>query len=88
MSLTSGPRRGVASGMRQWRRTDRDRLRSAVPPWATSVLLRARDAPYGIDCAFRDPFGNHIRVAQPAEQPSPVTDEDITRWSGSGAPLG
>lgn len=22
--------------------------------------------PYGIDCAFRDPFGNHIRVSQPA----------------------
>ena len=23
--------------------------------------------PYGIDCAFRDPFGNHIRVTQPAD---------------------
>lgn len=21
---------------------------------------------YGIDCALRDPFGNHIRIAQPA----------------------
>ncbi|GAA2592696.1 VOC family protein [Winogradskya consettensis] len=38
--------------------------------------------PYGIDCAFRDPFGNHIRVTQPAEQPSAVTDEDIARWGG------
>jgi catechol 2,3-dioxygenase-like lactoylglutathione lyase family enzyme len=23
--------------------------------------------PYGIDCAFRDPFGNHIRVTQPVD---------------------
>ena len=23
------------------------------------------DRPYGIDCAFRDPFGNHIRFTQP-----------------------
>ncbi|OQO92006.1 VOC family protein [Saccharomonospora piscinae] len=22
--------------------------------------------PYGIDCALRDPFGNHIRITQPA----------------------
>ncbi|BEL05630.1 VOC family protein [Actinoplanes sichuanensis] len=36
--------------------------------------------PYGIDCAFRDPFGNHIRVTQPAEQPTAVTDEDRARW--------
>jgi catechol 2,3-dioxygenase-like lactoylglutathione lyase family enzyme len=39
--------------------------------------------PYGIDCAFRDPFGNHIRVTQPAEHPSAVTDEDRARWGGS-----
>ncbi len=39
--------------------------------------------PYGIDCAFRDPFGNHVRVTQPAEQPSAVTDEDRARWGGS-----
>jgi catechol 2,3-dioxygenase-like lactoylglutathione lyase family enzyme len=39
--------------------------------------------PYGIDCAFRDPFGNHLRVTQPAAQPSPVTEEDIARWGGS-----
>jgi catechol 2,3-dioxygenase-like lactoylglutathione lyase family enzyme len=24
---------------------------------------------YGIDCALRDPFGNHIRIVQLAEQP-------------------
>jgi catechol 2,3-dioxygenase-like lactoylglutathione lyase family enzyme len=39
--------------------------------------------PYGIDCAFRDPFGNHIRVTQPAEHPSDITDEDRARWGGS-----
>ncbi len=39
--------------------------------------------PYGIDCAFRDPFGNHIRVTQFAEQPVAVTDADRARWSGT-----
>ncbi|MEA2155113.1 MAG: hypothetical protein QOE11_1253 [Solirubrobacteraceae bacterium] len=24
---------------------------------------------YGLDCALRDPFGNHIRIGQPATQP-------------------
>ncbi len=38
--------------------------------------------PYGIDCAFRDPFGNHIRVTQPVDGPVEVTPEDIARWSG------
>src|SRR6185437_3336149 len=33
--------------------------------------------PYGIDCAFRDPFGNHIRVTQPAGGPVEVTPEDV-----------
>ena len=23
-------------------------------------------APYGIDCGLRDPFGNHLRITQPA----------------------
>ena len=27
---------------------------------------------YGIDCALRDPFGNHIRITQPAPQPLEV----------------
>ncbi|MFC7329938.1 VOC family protein [Marinactinospora rubrisoli] len=25
--------------------------------------------PYGIDCALRDPFGNNIRITQPAPRP-------------------
>ncbi|GAA3287957.1 MULTISPECIES: VOC family protein [Dactylosporangium] len=40
--------------------------------------------PYGIDCAFRDPFGNHIRVTQPVEGPVTVSDADIARWGGAG----
>jgi catechol 2,3-dioxygenase-like lactoylglutathione lyase family enzyme len=39
--------------------------------------------PYGIDCAFRDPFGNHIRVTQPTEHPVSIAEEDIARWGGS-----
>ena len=27
---------------------------------------------YGIDCALRDPFGNHLRITQPAEGPIEV----------------
>src|SRR5699024_2662437 len=33
------------------------------------------ERPYGIDCALRDPFGNHVRITQPA--PGPVTAEDF-----------
>lgn len=39
--------------------------------------------PYGLDCAFRDPFGNHIRVTQPATHPAPITDADRARWSAT-----
>lgn len=38
------------------------------------------EQPYGIDCALRDPFGNHIRISQPAEGPLEITDEDIERF--------
>ena len=37
--------------------------------------------PYGIDCALRDPFGNHIRITEPAAGPVDVTDDDIARWA-------
>lgn len=43
------------------------------------------EQPYGIDCALRDPFGNHIRITQPAAGPVEVTDEDIARWGGDNA---
>jgi catechol 2,3-dioxygenase-like lactoylglutathione lyase family enzyme len=39
--------------------------------------------PYGTDCAFRDPFGNHIRVTQLADKPAEISAEDIARWGGS-----
>lgn len=38
------------------------------------------EQPYGVDCALRDPFGNHIRITQPATGPVEVTNADITRW--------
>ncbi|AZG48169.1 VOC family protein [Gordonia insulae] len=38
------------------------------------------DQPYGIDCAFRDPFGNHIRMTQRTDERE-VSDEDIARWA-------
>jgi predicted enzyme related to lactoylglutathione lyase len=39
------------------------------------------EQPYGIDCGIRDPFGNHIRVTQPAAQPGEITDEVKERWA-------
>lgn len=33
------------------------------------------ERPYGIDCALRDPFGNHVRITQPVE--GPVTAKDF-----------
>lgn len=38
------------------------------------------EQPYGIDCALRDPFGNHIRIAQLATGPVEISDDDIARW--------
>ncbi|HLS26220.1 MAG TPA: VOC family protein [Beutenbergiaceae bacterium] len=55
---------------------------------ATYAALRARGVeftqepvqqPYGIDCALRDPFGNHIRITQPTET-APITEDDLARW--------
>ncbi len=38
------------------------------------------DQPYGIDCAVRDPFGNHIRISQLAADPAAVPDAVRERW--------
>jgi catechol 2,3-dioxygenase-like lactoylglutathione lyase family enzyme len=35
---------------------------------------------YGIDCGFRDPFGNHLRFSQPAEGPIEIpSPEEFAR---------
>jgi predicted enzyme related to lactoylglutathione lyase len=56
---------------------------------ATHADLRAKgveftqdpeDQPYGIDCAFRDPFGNHLRMTQRLDERE-ITDDDIARWA-------
>ena len=39
--------------------------------------------PYGVDCALRDPFGNHIRITQPKQGPVEITQADKDRWGGS-----
>ena len=39
------------------------------------------DQPYGTDCAFRDPFGNQLRMTQRATADRPVADADIARWA-------
>ncbi|HEX2892663.1 MAG TPA: VOC family protein [Marmoricola sp.] len=58
---------------------------------ATYDTLRARgveftqepvEQPYGVDCALRDPFGNHIRITQPVAGPVEITDADRERWRG------
>lgn len=32
---------------------------------------------YGIDCGFRDPFGNHLRMGQPADNPRAPDPSDF-----------
>jgi catechol 2,3-dioxygenase-like lactoylglutathione lyase family enzyme len=39
------------------------------------------EQPYGIDCGFRDPFGNQGRITQPAAQMGEITDEVKERWA-------
>ncbi|QOK22693.1 VOC family protein [Janibacter indicus] len=43
------------------------------------------EQPYGIDCALRDPFGNPVRITQPAE--GPVTAEDFAEHGESATDL-
>jgi uncharacterized glyoxalase superfamily protein PhnB len=40
------------------------------------------EQPYGVDCGIRDPFGNNIRVTQPAPVMGEITDEVKRRWAG------
>jgi predicted enzyme related to lactoylglutathione lyase len=39
------------------------------------------EQPYGIDCGIRDPFGNHIRISQLADQMGEITDDVKERWA-------
>jgi uncharacterized glyoxalase superfamily protein PhnB len=46
------------------------------------ITQEPTEQPYGIDGGIRDPFGNQIRVSQPAAQPGEITDEVKRRWAG------
>lgn len=45
------------------------------------------EQPYGIDCGLRDPFGNHIRITQPAAQMGDIDEQVRQRWA-KAAPAG
>jgi catechol 2,3-dioxygenase-like lactoylglutathione lyase family enzyme len=45
------------------------------------VTQEPTEQPYGIDCAIRDPFGNHIRITQRAAEMGEFTDEVRQRWA-------
>jgi catechol 2,3-dioxygenase-like lactoylglutathione lyase family enzyme len=45
-------------------------------------LEEPTEQPYGIDCGFRDPFGNQGRITQPAQDMGEITDEVKQRWAG------
>jgi catechol 2,3-dioxygenase-like lactoylglutathione lyase family enzyme len=45
------------------------------------------EQPYGVDCALRDPFGNHIRITQPGGGLVEITEDDKARWR-AGAEAG
>jgi catechol 2,3-dioxygenase-like lactoylglutathione lyase family enzyme len=40
------------------------------------------EQPYGIDCGFRDPFGNQGRITQPSAEMGEITDEVKQKWAG------
>lgn len=41
-------------------------LTVGVPGQDTSLLQEPVEQPYGTDFGIRDPFGNHVRINQPA----------------------
>ena len=43
------------------------------------------EQPYGVDCAIRDPFGNHIRITQPAKQVGDIAEEFHLRAADSAS---
>ena len=43
------------------------------------------EMPYGIDAGLRDPFGNNLRLTQPAKGPVEFTDEDRSALKASVA---
>ena len=46
-------------------------VRELISKGATGFTVGFRtDESYGTDIGLRDPFGNHIRIAQPARQPA------------------
>jgi len=48
-------------------------------------LQEPQDQPYGIDCGFRDPFGNHLRLVQPIGNVDDVPEETWKEWA-AGSP--
>jgi predicted enzyme related to lactoylglutathione lyase len=46
------------------------------------VTQEPTEQPYGIDCGIRDPFGNHLRITQPAAETAEITDDVKARWAG------
>ena len=50
-----------------------DRLRAAGVEFSEEPTERF----YGIDCALRDPFGNPIRITQPAPEPSSPQQREV-----------
>jgi catechol 2,3-dioxygenase-like lactoylglutathione lyase family enzyme len=47
---------------------------------SVEITQEPTEQPHGIDCAIRDPFGNHIRITQPSDMRD-ITDEDRKRWA-------
>lgn len=45
------------------------------------ITQQPTEQPYGIDCGVRDPFGNHLRITQPAEVMGEFTDEVLASYA-------
>ncbi|WP_375431581.1 VOC family protein [uncultured Friedmanniella sp.] len=62
--------KGAAGGHLFFTTTDAHQTHAELKERGVEVPEKPTVQPYGIDFGFRDPFGNHIRVAQMTPPPS------------------
>jgi catechol 2,3-dioxygenase-like lactoylglutathione lyase family enzyme len=63
--------KGAAGGHLFFTTTDAHKTHAELKERGVELPEEPTVQPYGIDFGFRDPFGNHLRVAQMAAAPTP-----------------
>ncbi len=64
--------KGATGGWLIFTTDDAQKTYEALRARGVEVTEEPTERPYGIDFGLRDPFGNHIRITQPAPQPLEV----------------